>query len=734
VTSPIIQGRCDFCGASLDVWRAPRIRFSAGKQWLFCCAEHADQFAIPPLSSLAALLPEQGRLPLPTVPSGPSVSQVQEKAQPVADSWQLSSGQGLASDVQGVCEPTLVREQTTALGQTTGLSSEWGGADVFHDHEQGGDEPDLRVAGPSPSRLYQTIATEARSPLDLSLAFLPLIPLLVLAFTTATILIQGGAFLGHSLAFSILLFAQLWNRHTTAGSPSWGDWPSVLNPGSKEQARITDHSQLTYKEASTLRAGEEIVVRSGESICVDGVVSLGQAEIRPWPFAPHRITVKEGSRIVAGAEVVAGQLGIVATKTGEHRAFHRPTAFLREHSLLRVVRFAFLVGGPAAAMLTSLVLFWEGQSGLQVLAAGAAVGGALSLPGAVTLCTSIVVRAISESARRGIAFCDAPLFERAGQVNSVVYCARGTVLHGEPDVAEVHVFREATEKQVLGLAAGAESAVHHPIASSILRAAHERGAPVDACRGHHVISGLGVICSSSEGRAAVVGSRELLLREKVSVALAEETLRGLEARGMSTLLVAVDRRLIGVLGLQDGLRAGARATFQLLLDSGIEPILLSGDARATTEAVAQSLGCEHVRPEVPALARALEVRNLIDSGSTLAVVGNSPRDDVALGAAQVPILLDGAAVIRADSPHGHERGVGMANDRVLDSAIALLIARTARRLLLGCLSAWLIPAGAGALLVMTQLVPLFVAPLLGVLGVIFGTWRSRRPLGPQAAM
>src|SRR5690606_8892207 len=261
-----------------------------------------------------------------------------------------------------------------------------------------------------------------------------------------------------------------------------------------------------------------------------------------------------------------------------------------------------------------------------------AVFGAFALPGSVRLFEAVFAQAWSAAARRGISYCDAKIFDRAGQVNAVIFCARGTVMYGEPDVAHVHVFRDSSEAQVLGLAAGAESAVHHPIASATLRAAHNRGVPVDPCRGHDVIAGLGVVCSSSDGRAMVVGSRELLLREKISVAIAEDTLRELEARGLSTLLVAVSGRLIGILGLQNSLRAGSRAAVQLLIDGKIEPILLSGDHRATTEAVAHALSFEHVRPEVPALARALEVRNLIDSGLSVAVVGTSPLDDVALGA------------------------------------------------------------------------------------------------------
>jgi len=481
-----------------------------------------------------------------------------------------------------------------------------------------------------------------------------------------------------------------------------------------------------FKEVAQLRAGEEVLVLAGEWVCVDGVVSSGTATVTPWHGAKHQVSLGPGARVVAGARVLSGELGIVATKTGVRRAFHCPEAFLADHSQLVLAKWVCLAASPLLGAITCLLLRLQLHPWLLSVAAGAAVAGAVALPGSLRLCTSLVTRALREAAQRGIAYCNAALFERAGHVTSVVYCARGSVLHGEPDVAEVHVFRGVAEEQVLAYAAGAESAVHHPIASSVLRAAHHRGISVDGCRGHHVAPGLGVICSSSDGRGLVVGSRELLLREKVSAAIAEETLRILEARGLSTLLVALEGRLIGVLGLQDSLRAGARASFQLLLDSKMEPILLSGDARATMEAVGRALGCEHVRPEVPALGRAQEVRSLIDSGLVVAAVGNSPRDDVALSAAHVPIILEGAALIRADSPHGHERGIGLSSDRVIDSALALLIARANRLALQYVLVSWLLAASVGSLLVMSQLVPLFVAPLASLVGLFAAELRARR--------
>jgi cation transport ATPase len=546
----------------------------------------------------------------------------------------------------------------------------------------------------------------------------------VLCGTTLLSAAQEQPIWAQLIAIFILLLAQLMEMHVGVDDAVRG-FPSLLREAAEYTVRVTRPGGSLIKPSSELRSGEEVIVGQDETVPVDGVIASGEALIIPWHGVEQTESVASGRRIVAGAHVVSGELVIVATKTGAQRAFHAPDAFVRQHGPLKWAGWVSWVWGPSLGLLSSLLLRLQEQAWLSCIAAGISVAATFALPGALRHAQHLLRRSWVEAAKRGIAYCDAQVFERAGQVNSAVFCARGSVLSGEPDVAEVHVWRDATEETVLAIAAGAESAVHHPIASATIRAAHHRGVSIDACRGHHVSAGLGVTCSSSEGRAVVVGSRELLLRERISVAIAEETLRMLETRGNSTLLVAVDGRLIGVLGLQDTLRTGARAAFQLLLDHKLEPILLSGDARATTEAVARSLSCEHVRPEVPALARSREVRSLIDSGLVVAVVGNSPRDDVALGAASVPIILEGAAMVRSDSPHGHERGIGLAGDRVIDATIALLIAKQGRHNLQMFLACWLLLGALGSALVTSQLAPLFMAPILGFAGVKVGGYLAR---------
>jgi cation transport ATPase len=321
-----------------------------------------------------------------------------------------------------------------------------------------------------------------------------------------------------------------------------------------------------------------------------------------------------------------------------------------------------------------------------------------------------VARAIFDGLRRGVAFRAAEAFDRASKVSTLAFCARGTLLLGEPEVADIQGFGEHRPPEVLALVAGAESGSQRAIATAVLRAARARGVRPDGVRSPDPQPGLGTTAVASSGQALVVGSRALMLREHVSVAAAEARITELEAMGRSVLLVALGGRLVGLLGLQDGLRPGARAAVQHLLDIGVEPVLLSGDARETCEALGHALDIDHVRPELSPAERGDVIRRLMDGGAVVAVLGRSPVDDVALSAGDVSVALSTAGSTTA------EWNVQLASDDVRDAAFALRLAHDARREARLALATALVPGAiAGALATLNLAAPAWV-PLAAALG------------------
>ena len=168
-------------------------------------------------------------------------------------------------------------------------------------------------------------------------------------------------------------------------------------------------------------------------------------------------------------------------------------------------------------------------------------------------------RAHLEALEGGITLPNAGAFERAGAVNVAVLRARGTVLLGEPEIVTIEPVAGLQSERVLALAPGAETGSTHPFAAAVMRAARMRGVAADAVRNATVHAGLGVTAVASTGERLVVGGRGMMLEQKIGVAVTDTHAAELEAQGRSVLYVALGDRLLGLVALQDGLRAGARA-------------------------------------------------------------------------------------------------------------------------------------------------------------------------------
>lgn len=482
-----------------------------------------------------------------------------------------------------------------------------------------------------------------------------------------------------------------------------------------QPGRRIENGEIASTSAADLRPGEEIVVEAGDVLPVDATVTAGSAQVLPWLGAKTQVERREGDSLVAGASVIDGALRAIVGWAGHDRAWMRLTHDPRRRADLhgksaRLGRNLAEKAAPFVAGFAALLAFAGSSNTPAVLLLGIASYAALAQAGTAEIGALQLLRAVLSALRRGVAFRSAEALDRAGRVSSVAFCARGTLLLGEPEVTSIDNLAGHDAESVLSFAAGAEASAEHPMAAAVLRAARARGIRPDAVRSPTPLPGLGITAVAGSGQALTVGSRALMLKERIGVASAEARISELEAMGRSVLLVALGGRLIGVIGLQDGLRAGARAAVQHVLDVGVEPILLSGDARDTCEALGRALDIDHLRPEVPPSERGDEVRRLRDGGAVVAVVGRTPNDDSALTAADVSVALSVAG------SGSSEWSVQLASDDVRDAAYSLRVAHQARReaqLGLGLIVA---PAVCGIVVAAFGFAPAALAPIATCLG------------------
>jgi cation transport ATPase len=481
---------------------------------------------------------------------------------------------------------------------------------------------------------------------------------------------------------------------------------------------------IAEARAIDLRPGEEIVIQAGETVVADATVTAGTAAVLPWFLAKTQLERREGDTLVAGAQIVSGRLRAVVGWAGLDRAWARLTLDPRRRAdlLAPLARFGRLTaerGAPFGAGLAALMTFAANHSTIEIAMAAIAAQAAIANMGIAQIGALAVARTVLDALRRGIAFRSAEALDRAGRVFSAAFCVRGTLLLGEPEVANIEAIGAIEPHEVLALVAGAESGANNPAANAVLRAARARRIRPDAVRSPNVQPGLGVTAIASNGQSLIVGNRALMLKERIGVAVVESKIVDLEAMGRTVLLVALGGRLVGAVALQDGLRPGARAAIQHLLDAGVEPVLLSGDARETCEALGRALDIEHIRPELLPAERGDEVRRLADGGAIVAVVGRSGVDDSALAAADVSVALSSAGSSAA------EWSIQLATDDVRAAAYAIRAAHICRSQARVGLILTLASGAAAVLGVSFGLAPSWVAPLAGLAGLLAALFRLR---------
>ncbi|MGB8224766.1 MAG: HAD family hydrolase [Polyangiales bacterium] len=441
------------------------------------------------------------------------------------------------------------------------------------------------------------------------------------------------------------------------------------------KARIPSQYASAYEEVSTadVRQGELVVLLEGEHAPADGVIEAGSGLALRYPKATHSRTYSEGDFVLAGTRLLEGAVTIRVRRTGRQRGVvraielgQRPQSDRALTSQLRfgLTQWSWLILAPA----TLSTLFWAGPAGASTLLLGLPLLALLA-----SLDVPLHAGALA-SARRGMFFGSSRALRDAGRTKTAAILLRGALTTGAPMVQRVHSLGSMEISRVLALAAAAEQAAEdHPIARAIRQYASENDERTATVRKEREHTGLGVTAFTSHGVPIVVGRRQLLLNEGISVATADDDAAHIENEGLTPVFVAVDGRLQALLAILDPIHVGARDAIQRIADLPCEVVILSGDERRTVERIAAQLGAQGVKAPLLPQERVMEVRALRESGSITATIGRGGADDAVLAAADIPISL---RLVGSDL---EDRGIVVASQDVRDAAGALWVARAVRR-------------------------------------------------------
>jgi len=414
-------------------------------------------------------------------------------------------------------------------------------------------------------------------------------------------------------------------------------------------ARVIRNGQERDLPIAQVVSGDMLLVRPGERVPVDGVVTGGESAVDEAMITGESLPVQKGAGDpVIGATVNGmGLLHVEATRVGRDTVLAGIVRLVEQAqgSKAPVQRLADRISSvfvPIVLVLATLTfLGWllTGHAFAQALIPAIAVL-VIACPCALGLATpTAIMVGTGRGAREGILIKGGESLERIQALRSIVLDKTGTVTMGKPTVTDVVALADLPDSDVLRLAAGVERGSEHPLGAAVVRGAEERGLALPPLpTAFRSITGGGVE-GLVEDRAVLVGSRRLLGERGIVADSAETRLQALESGGKTALLVAVDGRLVGLVAVADTVKDGAAEAVRQLRALGLDVTMLTGDNRRTAEAIGRIAGIERVIAEARPEEKAAEVARLQGRGQVVAMVGDGINDAPALARADVGIAM-----------------------------------------------------------------------------------------------
>jgi Cd2+/Zn2+-exporting ATPase len=395
---------------------------------------------------------------------------------------------------------------------------------------------------------------------------------------------------------------------------------------------------------------ETILVKPGEKIPLDGIVTSGESPVNQAPITGESLPVDKS----VGGEVYAG------TINGYGALEIRVTHLRRDTTLARIIALVELAQSqraPSQAFVERFARYYT--PAVIALAIGVAaippllfaqplemwfyralVLLVISCPCALVISTPVsVVSAIAAAARQGVLIKGGVHLERTGLVRCVAFDKTGTLTKGIPHVVDVIPLNGAVSREILEIAAGLESRSEHPVGRAIFAKAVDLGLDLPSSAGFQSLPGRGAE-GFVGGEPALVGNHRLIEERGLCNAEIHSRLESLAASGRTAVLVARPGRPLGIIALSDRTRESGRDTIELLRHQGVERVvMLTGDNRATADALADHLGIDETHAELLPEDKVAAVQKLHTQYGVVAMVGDGVNDAPALAAADIGIAM-----------------------------------------------------------------------------------------------
>jgi len=427
-------------------------------------------------------------------------------------------------------------------------------------------------------------------------------------------------------------------------------------------ARVMREGQEVEVPVSELVPGDVVIVRPGERIPVDGIVTGGRSVVDESMITGESIPVDKavGSQVFAGTINQSGSFAFRATRVGNETLLAQIVRLVEQAqgSKPPIQRLADVIAGyfvPAVigiALVTFVIwLVFGPEPRLTMALLNFVAVLIIACPCALGLATpTAIIVATGRAAQMGILVRDAVALEALSRVDTFVLDKTGTLTKGKPVVADVIPVNGFDAASLLQVVASAEVLSEHPLGRAIVEHAQSNNINITKPDKFEAIVGGGVR-AEIDGKQVLAGNPRMMaeMLGDRTVDSYSTVVEDVAARGATPIMVAVDGQLVGVVAVEDELRAESFSLVKSLKDIGREVVILTGDNRLVAEAIARRLGVDQVISEVKPDQKAEVIKSLRDKGKKVAMVGDGINDAPALTLADVGISMSSGTDIAMES-------------------------------------------------------------------------------------
>ena len=419
-----------------------------------------------------------------------------------------------------------------------------------------------------------------------------------------------------------------------------------LNPKTAKVIRNGKEMDIPIEEVVV---GDEIIVRPGEKIPVDGVILSGESTIDESMVTGESIPVDKikGAKVYGATINRSGSFTFKAEKVGKDTLLAQIIKLVEEAQGSRapIQKLADLISGYFVPIVISIAIatfvIWYIFAGLTIALLAMVAVVVIACPCALGLATpTAIMVGTGKGAENGILIKDAESLERFQKVNALLLDKTGTITRGEPEVVDVHNASNLSENELVRLSASAERRSEHPLGEAVVREAEKRKLILSDPKNFKSISGQG-IKAEINGKQIVKGNARIMKAEKIDITKLEKQCDKFAKEGKTPVFVAVDGRAAGIIAIADTIKSDSHAAIKNFEDSSVNVYMITGDNENTAKAIAQKAGIkpEHVFAEVAPKDKEKRVKELQKKGHKVAMVGDGINDAPALAAADIGIAM-----------------------------------------------------------------------------------------------